>query len=1168
MSEPGGAHIARRRMASYWLLGAGLTLSYAAVANSGWHGDAKLHTIMEVTPTILAMIVGTMALGRYSSLKNSALLFVGTGFIGTALLDGYHMVVTSAFMAPHLPSGLSSLIPWSWVASRLFLSAMMCLSWFAWLRENRYGDASWLNERRVWTVAGVLTLASFLFFAFIPLSRAYYPEFIFHRPEEFVPAALFALALAGYLYKGQWRRDAFEHFLVLSLIVGAFSEAAIMSLSAGLFDTEFEAAHMLKSVSYVLVLVGLFKGMSSIYRQAEEREAHLRGIVTTASDGIIALDEYGIVTSFNPAASRIFGYQEDEVIGRNVSLLMVGVDHENHDSYVRNYLEGGEKKIIGIGREVEGRRKDGSMFPLDLSIGEMVVPGGRAFTGIIRDITEHKAAEEAVRKKTAQLALIKSIAVSANEINDLDAFIQSCLDDICAFTGWPLGHVYRIKSDTERVLHSAGIWHLEDPARLGNLKEMTEKASFEPGVGLPGKVLSSGNPEWIVDVRLGPDLPRTQQAVDNGIRAYIAIPINLRDECVMVMEFCSYAAEEEDRETLSVLMSTADQISRRIEREHTAQALRAAREQSRLAETLAVSASRRAEAASLAKTEFLDNMSHELRTPLNGMLGFAEMIENETLGPLGHEQYADYVKTIGNSGRHLLSIINDVLDYSKIESGKLELDPVAINLLQAVEDVVELLAPNAHDKGIELACYVAPDVPMTVVADPSRMRQILFNLTGNAIKFTGTGGVNIAVSLESKRGKDIRLRIEVCDTGIGIEEAAQEKLFQKFSQADASTTRKYGGSGLGLAISKHLVTLMDGEIGVNSQLGEGSVFWLTVALTAQEGADKEALPLIADCMKDRRVLVVDDNEVNRLVSAQYLEMLGAKVTTVCDGLEALTALSEAIGGEVFELAIIDYMMPDVDGVELGQLIRAEGKYDRLKMVLSSSAGQSLSNKAISEMGFDGALLKPLHRTGVLNCLAGLYGLSLPGTREQGSGKASAGPLGGRSLHFLIAEDNRVNQLLLQAMLDGAGHQIDVVGNGQVAVEAAENQSYDIVLMDVHMPVMNGLEATRQIRRLPGPAGQVPILAVTAAVMSTDRDKCYLAGMNDFVSKPIDKRELFQKIEFWTGTGASPHAEKAEGASSGGDTEVSEDAALVLDDFLDSIDEVAGEPEDVSKAKRA
>ncbi|MHA1528333.1 MAG: ATP-binding protein [Alphaproteobacteria bacterium] len=572
--------------------------------------------------------------------------------------------------------------------------------------------------------------------------------------------------------------------------------------------------------------------------EIEKRDALLHGIVTTVGDGIITIDERAVVTSFNPGAERIFGHRAAEVIGRNVKMLMPGEFAREHNGHVARYRVGGASSVIGARRDRLGLRRDGATFPIDLTVNEMTIAGQRMFTGIIRDITEQREREAALRSKTAKLALMQSVASSANEITDTDAFIQSCVDDICRYSGWPVGHAYRTGSDGGSVLHSTKIWHFDDPARFENFRKLTERTSFGQGNGVPGRVMASGKPVWVADLTKDAACRRAADDAEIGVKGAFAVPVTVRNECVMVLEFFSPDAEEPDHELLGVIANVAEQISRRMERETADQILRAAKEQAEQAGKRAQSAAEEARAASQAKSDFLANMSHELRTPLNGILGLAALIEQETLGPLGHEQYAGYVSLIGSSGRHLVTVINDVLDYSKIEAGMLELDPVPFDLSQMTAAAVELLATSADQKAIESVLVVAPEVPVNLIGDQERLRQILLNLTGNAIKFTEGGGIKVSVSLEDIHGDEVSLRFEISDTGIGISKQAQEKLFDKFTQADVSMTRKYGGTGLGLAISRQLVGLMDGEIGVNSQLGQGSTFWFTVKLARQVDAVK------------------------------------------------------------------------------------------------------------------------------------------------------------------------------------------------------------------------------------------------------------------------------------------------------------------------------------------
>jgi PAS domain S-box-containing protein len=395
----------RSRQNTYWAVGIGLTLLLVFAPFSDWRGSGEFHTVMEAMATLLAVLVGLMALVRYYSRPNSLFLFIGAGFLGTGFLDGFHTIVTSAYFKPMMPSDLPALIPWSWVASRQFLSILMVLSLVAWRRENLLGDAGRISERAVYLGVAVVTLGSFLFFAFAPLPRAYYPELIFHRPEEFGPALFFMVALVGYLRKGYWRHDVFEHWLVLSLIVGFVGQAVFMSHSGKLFDYEFDIAHTLKKVSYVCVLTGLLINMYVVFRREiktaqslKTSEERGRAIVDTIFDAVITIDDHGKINTFNPAAETLFGYASDEVIGTNVKCLMPAPYLREHDGYLENFRHSGEKKIIGTGREVKGLRKDGSIFPMDLAVREMKIGDHRMFMGVLRDITEQKQAETTKRE--------------------------------------------------------------------------------------------------------------------------------------------------------------------------------------------------------------------------------------------------------------------------------------------------------------------------------------------------------------------------------------------------------------------------------------------------------------------------------------------------------------------------------------------------------------------------------------------------------------------------------------------------------------------------------------------------------------------------------------------------------------------------------------------------
>lgn len=650
-------------------------------------------------------------------------------------------------------------------------------------------------------------------------------------------------------------------------------------------------------------------------------EMRVRSIVETVVEGIVTIDERGTVETFNQAAARIFGYASEEVCGRNVKMLMPEPYHSRHDGFIRRYLDTGDPHVIGKGREVEGKRKDGSTFPLHLSVGEFSSGGVRHFTGILRDITESR--------------------------------------------------------------------------------------------------------------RIFQELADAKVAAD---------------------------------------------------------------------------------AASRAKSDFLANMSHEIRTPLNAIIGFSNLALKTEMT----QKQKDYIAKINNQGISLLGIVNDILDSSKIEAGRLELEQTDFDLDEVLNTVASAVSQRAHDKNLEFLYHMPFDVPRSLVGDPLRLGQVLVNLAGNGVKFTDKGELDISVAVQEKTGGRTKLLFRVRDTGIGMTEEELSKLFRAFRQADSSTTRKYGGTGLGLSISKRLVEMMGGQIWAESEFGKGSTFCFTAWFGLSAVGQKRPLAVPARLL-DLRALVVDDNPTVRAVLARAVDDLGLIAEVAASGLEAIAAVRQRDAARPFDLVLMDSEMPEMDGYTATYLIRTDTSLQHMPAVLIVTAtGTEEEYVRVTESGAAGLLTKPISASALFDAIVRLF-VPEPIASAQ---KSTISPETARDLagaRVLLVEDNEMNQQIATELLTSTGMIVDIAKDGREAVDLLTRTEaelpYDMVLMDIQMPNMDGYEATRLIRLDPD-LSDLPIIAMTAHAMDEEKRRCLVAGMNDHITKPIDSEVMFSKMSQW------------------------------------------------------
>lgn len=901
-------------------------------------------------------------------------------------------------------------------------------------------------------------------------------------------------------------------------------------------------------------------------KKADDAIARLAAIIEFSDDAIISQSPDGTIVSWNEGAERIYGYSAGEILGKPYSLLAPSNRQEEVHAIFDRLNRGEQVDHF----ETVRRRKDGALIEVSLSKSP-IRNGGGAITGIstiARDITGRKKNEEQLRK----LSLAVEQSPVSVVITDTAGIIEYVNPKFTEVTGYKLEEVLggnpRILKSGEKspeeykelwdTISLGGEWKGVFHNKKKNGELYWESASISPIKDATGSIThyiaikedisaikkaeeelaklslvasktdnaviitdSDGYIEWVNEgfVRLtgytfaeaiGKKPGHLLQGAQSSPETVRKISAMLKSALPFTEEILNYHKDGrvywvslnvtpifDDKGKLVRFISIESDITQRKQAE---EALQAAKEA--------------ADAASQAKSEFLAGMSHEIRTPMNAIIGMAELLAETPLNP----EQKKYVEIFRSAGETLLTIINDILDISKVEAGHIQLECTGFNLVELTETLCEVMAVAAHRKGIELACHIMPDVPENLVGDPGRLRQILLNLVGNAIKFTDHGQVMVeiklrrgeeAVSSTQSEGDSCALDFSVTDTGIGIPSDKIELVFEKFSQADKSITRKYGGTGLGLSISRQLVELMGGRIQVESKVGEGSSFSFTAAFGIQEKPFEA--PLERD-LSGIMVLIVDDNAANRMILKETMTRWGACVVEVEGGGEAIAELKRARdAGSPYSFVLLDHRMPGMEGFEVAEFIKRDSGLAHTAVMMLSSDDRSEDIARAREMGIGSYLVKPVKRTDLLNALMSATGI-VEASRSPGTQTAQSA-VSMKPLRILLVDDSPENRLLVQAYLKDTPYEVEMAENGQVAVHRFISDNYDLVLMDMEMPVMDGISATKAIRKWErqNDAKPVPILALTAYALKEETQRMLDAGCSAHLTKPIKRAELLEAI---------------------------------------------------------
>jgi PAS domain S-box-containing protein len=847
-------------------------------------------------------------------------------------------------------------------------------------------------------------------------------------------------------------------------------------------------ADLLETMATVGAQVGQFIQRTAAEEALRRSEARKGAMLEASLDCVISIDHEEHILEFNQAAEQTFGHARTAVLGRKIADVMIPLRlREAHRLGMAKYLATGEGPVLGSRIELPALRADGTEFPAEISIVARELAGRPVFTAYLRDITERKRADQALRESEGRFRAIFEQSPQSMQLLTPDGYLLQANRAFEALFG--------VKAEELRKVNYC-LLHDPQSEAVGAMPYLRR------GFG--------GEPTWLPPAYYSAE--KTQAGAHQGGVWIGALIYPIKDEAsvireVIVMHLDHTETKRAEREIRQLNADLERRVAERTAELSAANAHLSAEivERAKVAEELR-RARDAAEVSARAKDQFLATVSHELRTPLNGVIGMVDLLGDS---PLDSRQRR-YVQVARTSADLLLSVINDILDFSKLEAGKLDLDRSDFNPAEVVEEVVAMLAVHAEDKNLELACQVDPNADTWVSGDRTRLRQVLTNLVANAIKFTERGDVVVRVAADPGA---VSLSFEVNDTGIGIPADQLDRLFQPFSQVDASRTRRFGGTGLGLAISRQLVQIMGGEIGVKSEPGCGSTFWFTVHLASPEQSHPEAR-LDTTSLRGTHMLIVDDNATNRNILQAQLASCGIETAVASGGSQALELLRRAAqAGRPFTLAILDMHMSGMDGLQLAAAIKAEPSIAATILVLLSSISHQTTTAELATRGVAGFATKPVGRGQLFAVLAS----ALTGKRSSAEfclpATASLSAPEHRPLHVLVAEDTKANQLVAVGLLEKLGHRVRLADNGNLALRAWEEEAFDLILMDLQMPELDGLQATARIREREQARGtRTPIVALTAYATRADRDRCLAAGMDAYIAKPIRRQDLARVID--------------------------------------------------------